>query len=112
MSYDEALVKRVRRALEGQGNVEERRMFGGLTFMLDGKMCCGVDKGQLMVRVLPERQHEFLKKPHAKLMDFTGRPMKGFLFIERAGVSDAKGLNWWLKQAVTYVRTNTKARRR
>jgi len=111
MSYDEELAKRVRRALDGQGMVEERRMFGGLTFMLDGKMCCGVHMGRLMVRVPPERQLDLLKRPHAKPMDFTGRPMKGFLFIDAAGVSDAKSLNSWLKQAVTFVQTKSKPRR-
>jgi hypothetical protein len=64
-----------------------------------------------MVRVLPDKQREFLKKSHARPMDFTGRPLRGFLFIEPAGVSNAKTLNWWLKQAVTFVRTNEKPRR-
>ena len=103
MSYDETLAQRVRRTLAGQGEIEERRMFGGLTFMLNGEMCCGVDKGRLMVRVLPEHQSELLRRPGARPMDFTGRPLKGFLFIDPVGFQDAKALEWWLRQAVEFV---------
>ena len=112
MTYDETLAQRVRRSLAGRGELEERRMFGGLTFMLDGKMCCGVNKGRLMVRVLPEKQAEFLKRPGARRMDFTGRPLKGFLFINPPGLADAEALEWWLKQAVTFVQKPATRRRR
>ena len=87
-------------------------MFGGLTFMLDGKMCCGVDKGRLMVRVPPEKQAELLKRPGARPMDFTGRPLRGFLFIDPPGFADSKALDWWLKQAIAFVQRPATPRRR
>ena len=77
MAYDEELAERIRAALGDRADVSERKMFGGLSFMLRGNMCCGVDKTNLMVRVGSEAYDEALAQPGARLMDFTGRPMKG-----------------------------------
>ena len=85
MAYDEKLAARVRGALAGRGGVEEKKMFGGLTFMLRGKMCCGVLKGDLVLRVGPDRAAGALKSPHARPFDFTGRPMKGRSGERRVG---------------------------
>jgi hypothetical protein len=78
MAYDEKLAQRVRQALSGQDGIVEKKMFGGLAFMLHGNMSVGVEKDRLMVRVGPDRYDEALARPHARPMDFTGRPMKGF----------------------------------
>ena len=96
MAYDEELAERIRAALADRTDVIERKMFGGLTFMLRGNMCCGVEKTNLMVRVGPERYDEALAQPHARLMDFTGRPMKGMVFVGRRGTraTAACGAGW------------------
>jgi len=85
MSYDEKLANRVRNCLKGKRGVSERKMFGGLCFMINGNMCCGVEKENLMVRVGPEQYKAALAKPHTRRMDFTGRPLKGFVYVSAQG---------------------------
>jgi TfoX/Sxy family transcriptional regulator of competence genes len=100
LAYDERLAERVRDYFTRRKNVEEKRMFGGLCFMLNGHMCCGIETDRLMVRVMPDRYDRLLKKPHAHEMDFTGKPLKGFLFISEAGYRTASGLAMWLDEAI------------
>lgn len=107
MAYDERLAERIRGYFKRRKGVEEKRMFGGLCFMLNGHMCCGIEKERLMVRVAPDRYGALLKKRHALEMDFTGKPLKGFLFIGEAGHRTASGLTTWLDEAV--VCANSKA---
>lgn len=76
MAYDELLAERVRKALSLQKRVEEKKMMGGLTFMVNGKMCVGVHTDELMCRIDPEVQPEALKHASARLMDFTGKPRR------------------------------------
>ena len=102
MPYDEKLVERVRGVLAGKA-FEERKMFGGLTFMLQGNMCCGVAGERLMVRVGPEKYDEALGQKHAQLMDFTGRPMKGFVFVGSEGLTSAKELEAWVRRGVDFA---------
>ena len=99
MPYDEQLVERVRGVLAGEA-FEERKMFGGLTFMLQGNMCCGVAGERLMVRVGPEKYDEALGQKHAQLMDFTGRPMKGFVFVGSEGLASDGELETWVQRGV------------
>jgi hypothetical protein len=80
-------------------------MFGGIAFMLNGNMCCGVVKDDLMVRLAPDRSEEALQLPHARPMDFTGRPMKGFVFVEPAGVATDEALREWVKRGVEFAST-------
>ena len=103
MPYDEMLVERVRGVLKGKRNVMERKMFGGLTFMLQGNMCCGVAGDRLMVRVGAEKYDEALAQKHAQLMDFTGRPMKGMVFVEPAGLASTKDLKGWVQRGVDFA---------
>ena len=103
MPYDEMLVERVRGALKGNRNVKERKMFGGLTFMLQGNMCCGVAGDRLMVRVGPEKYDEALAQKHAQLMDFTGRPMKGMVYVDLAGLASAEDLKGWVQRGVDFA---------
>ena len=99
MAYDEQLATRVRALLADRADVSERKMFGGLTFMLGGNMCCGVNKDELIVRLDPEREDDVLSRPHARAMDFTGRHMPGFITIRPQGLDDA-GLDEWVREAV------------
>jgi hypothetical protein len=104
MAYDEDLADRVRAVLPDDEVVDERKMFGGLTFMLSGHMLCGVVKDTLMVRLGPEGADLALDQPHVRPMDFTGRPMKGMVFIDPAGLH-GEGLRQWVDAAVGYARS-------
>jgi len=105
MAYDEAVAKRISKALPKSGEFNEKKMFGGTAFMLRGHMCCGVLGDNLMVRVGPEGYKEALSQPHAREMDFTGRPLKGFVYVEPAGFSSEKDLRTWISKATKYVRS-------
>jgi TfoX/Sxy family transcriptional regulator of competence genes len=109
MAYDEKLAERIRadlkgrKGLKGKKTLEEKKMFGGLAFMLKGRMCCGISKDSLMVRVVPEKYESMLQKPHAAVMDFTGRALKGFLFVRPDGYDSDAGLSFWLDRAVEFA---------
>lgn len=103
MSYDTELADRVRRALSRRCVFEERAMFGGLAFMVRGHMCCGVATDRLMVRVNPEAYEPLLRAPGAGPMDFTGRPLRGFLFVRGAGISKPASLDAWIARAVAFA---------
>lgn len=103
MAYDEAMADRVRRALADQTRVEERKMFGGLAFLLQDHMCIGVNREDLMVRVGPDDYEAALEQPHARQMDFTGRPLRGFVFVDRKGVETKEDLDRWVERAVGFV---------
>lgn len=99
MAYDETLAARVRTLLASRSDVSERKMFGGLTFLVGGNMCCGVNDDELIVRLDPEREDEALARPHARPMDFTGRPMRGFVTVRPEGLDDER-LRQWVGDAV------------
>jgi len=101
--YNELLAFRVRKLLSEQKTLGEREMFGGITFMLHGKMCCGVVGNELVVRVGREGYDEALGQPHVRQMDFTGRPLKGFVFISPGGYETDEELAKWVKQATKFV---------
>ena len=103
MAYDEGLADRIRISLDTR-SVEylEKKMFGGLAFMVDNKMCVGVTKNNLMARIDPEFYEEALTILGSKIMDFTGRPMKGFLFIEPRGIDLDKDLDFWIDKCLEY----------
>jgi len=105
MPYDEQLAERVRAVLAGQSGLTERKMFGGLCFMLAGNMCVGVEHDRLMVRLGQELYEEALTRPHAAPMDFTGRPMKGFVFVAPGGISTPAALREWVDLGVQFCRT-------
>jgi TfoX/Sxy family transcriptional regulator of competence genes len=91
MAYDEKLAERIRQALASLDKVEEKRMIGGLTFMVNEKMCIGIIKDELMCRINPDIYESALKKDGCRPMDFTGRPMKGYVLIAEAGMKS--GIN-------------------
>jgi TfoX/Sxy family transcriptional regulator of competence genes len=103
MAYDEDMAYRIRAVLAGQEGVTERKMFGGLAFMVNGHMCCGLAKGDLMVRVGPEQYEEALAQPHAREMDFTGRSMKGFVYVDSAGCGSDEDLRAWIDRGLAFV---------
>jgi hypothetical protein len=104
MAYDEALADRVRTLLAEEDGLGERKMFGGLAFMLHGNMACGIVKDELMLRLGPEGADAALDRPHVRQMDFTGRPMTGMVFVAPAGL-EGDSLDELVKQAVAYART-------
>jgi len=103
MAYDERLAERIRGVLRGRAGLEERKMFGGLAFLLGGRMFCGIVKDQLMVRVGPQRHDEALRHPHVRPMDFTGRPMRGMVFVAAPAFRGA-ALERWIERGVEGLR--------
>jgi TfoX/Sxy family transcriptional regulator of competence genes len=99
VAYDERLAARVRALLAARGDVSERKMFGGLTFMVGGNMCCGVNGEELIVRLDPGREDEVLASPHARPMDFTRRRMRGFITVRPDGLAGSH-LDRWVREAV------------
>ncbi|MCB9496827.1 MAG: TfoX/Sxy family protein [Fibrobacteria bacterium] len=99
---DQGLLERVRRRLAGRTDVEEKAMMGGVTFMVSGKMCVGVLRDELVCRIAPEDQEEALGKVGARPMDFTGRPMKGFLMISPLGLKGEGELAGWVDLALAF----------
>jgi hypothetical protein len=99
MAFDENLAERVRSLFAGRGDVIERRMFGGLTFMVAGHMCCGVHRDELIVRLDPAAEEQALTRAAARPMDLTKRRMPGFIFVGPGGLSDAQ-LARWVREAV------------
>jgi TfoX/Sxy family transcriptional regulator of competence genes len=105
MSCDEGLVQRIREEMRSTPGIGERRMFGGVCFTFNGHMVFGVVKDEIMVRVGGDAYAAALTLPHARPMDFTGRPMKGYLFIEAAGIQTDGSLGAWLESGLKFVRT-------
>ena len=97
MAYDEQVAQRIRHVLGGQPGLEEKKMFGGLAFMLNGHMCCGVMQDGIMVRVGPEGHDAAVSRPHASEMDFTGRPMRGMVTVKPAGFAAETALAEWVE---------------
>lgn len=105
--YNETLADRVRRVLladdDTNGILEEKKMFGGLAFLLRGHMCCGLVGDKLMIRIDKTQTAKLLAEPHVQPMDFTGRPMKGFLYVEPPAIESAAGLRKWVKRSAAFV---------
>ncbi|MGH2653170.1 MAG: TfoX/Sxy family protein [Actinomycetota bacterium] len=103
MAYSERLASRVREILDEGGDVDERKMFGGLAFMVNGHMCCGVIREDLMLRLGTDGTEQALKEPHVRPMDFTGRPLKGFVFVGPGALRTEARLRHWLRLARDFV---------
>lgn len=102
MAYDELLADRVRERLAELPNVEEKAMMGGLTFMLNDKMCVGIIKDELMCRIDPELHEIVVEKTGCRTMDFTKRPMKGYIMIDDSGMKTKKEFNYWMELALEF----------
>jgi uncharacterized protein (TIGR02453 family) len=103
MAYSEDLAARVRGTLGDRDDVVEKKMFGGLAFMVGGKMACGIVKDDLMARVGDDRYEDALARPHARVMDFTGKPMRGFVLVGAEGVRTAASLRKWVAEALSFA---------
>jgi len=103
MSHDEKTAERVRRILSRRSDVVEKKMFGGLCFMVNGSMCCGLTSSAFMVRVGPDRYEDALAQPHARPMDFTGRPLGGMVYVDPAGYKTDAALAKWVQKGVDFV---------
>ena len=103
MAYDMELAQRVRELLAPAHYIHERKMFGGLAFMLNGNMCCCVGKGNLMVRTGPDTYEAALARHHTRVCDFTGRPMRGFVYVEGEALAEESALREWVKAAVDFA---------
>ena len=105
MSFDPGLAERVREVLGARPGISERRMFGGLAFMLQGHMFVGLMESTLMARVGPERHADALAQPHTREMDFTGKPMKGYIYVDPQGLGDDKNLQAWVEWCAGFAAT-------
>src|SRR3989344_3478653 len=112
MAYDENLTNRVRAKLKNQQKVEEKKMMGGLTFMVKGKMCVGIMKDELMARIDPEAYETALQKMGCREMNFTGRPMKGFVFVSPEGTSNKRDLDYWIDLALDFNKNAKTSKKR
>jgi len=105
MAFSESLAARIRDALVRQKNIEEKKMFGGVGFLLNGNLLVGVWKYSLIARVGPDAYDDALREPHVREFDITGRPMKGWVLIEPDGVDDDHQLAGWIERSMEFVRT-------
>ena len=102
MAYNEALAERIWQALDGQQDVEEKKMMGGLVFMVNGKMCVGIMKDELMCRIDPDIYEEALNRKGCREMDIMKKPMIGYVLVNDEGMGTAKGLQSWVGLALAY----------
>ena len=105
MAYDEDLARRIREQLAAESGLTEKKMFGGLAFLLDGNMAVGLSGDELMVRVGPDGADDALALPHTRPFDMTGRPMKGWILVAREGIGDNRELGTWVARGVTFARS-------
>lgn len=105
MAYDEDLAARIRAVLDSIEDVTERKMFGGLAFLVGGQMTCGIVGADLMMRLGEEGADAALDEPHTRPMDFTGKPMRSMVYVEPAGIDTDVALQGWIERAITHTRT-------
>lgn len=105
MAYDKGLVERLRETFRNRSEITEKKMFGGIAFMSSGNMCCGIVGETLMARVGPEQYGTALSRPHARKMDFTGKVMKGFVYVDPEGFESDEDLESWVALCEAFVRT-------
>lgn len=105
MAYDEGLAQRVRACLADRNDVTEKKMFGGLCFLVGGNMAAGIVGAELMLRVGPDAYTACLALPHAREMDFTGKPLRGYVYVAPEGLASDRDLEAWVGKAVRFVRT-------
>ena len=103
MPYDETLTGRIRETLGERSDITERRMFGGVAFLCNGRMCCGVAGPDLVVRVIESEIPRALARPHVRPMDLTGRPLRGFVFVSPGGCRTNQALQKWIEKGLRFV---------
>jgi TfoX/Sxy family transcriptional regulator of competence genes len=105
MAYDEGLAQRIRDHLGDDPRIDERKMFGGLAFLSRGNLACGIVGDELMVRVGPDAWPDALARPHAREMDFTGRSMKGMVYVAVEGLAADDDLHAWIDRGLAYAQS-------
>ncbi len=105
MAYDEGLAERLREVFHGHRGVSEKKMFGGIAFMVNGYMAVGIVGDALMARVGTEQYPQVLRMPHVRVMDFTGKPMKGYVYVAPPGFDSHADLESWVERCVKFVGT-------
>jgi TfoX/Sxy family transcriptional regulator of competence genes len=105
MAYDEGLADRIRDTLAGEPGIGEKEMFGGIAFLHADRMFVGIVKDALMVRVGPDRHDASIRERHVRPMDFTGRPMKGYVYVSAAGYESDAELEKWVRRGLEHVQT-------
>ena len=105
MAYSESLAQRIRQNFVGRRGTTEKKLFGGVGFLIDGNLCVGIWKNSLIVRLGPEQGQAALKKPNVVPFDITGRPMKGWLMVEPDGIETDKQLAEWIRRSEEFVNT-------
>ena len=103
MAYDDNLAQRIRAELGALSGLVEKKMFGGVGFLVQGNMACGVHGNELIVRVGPGRYEQALAQPHTRPFDMTGRPMSGWIMVAPAGVAGDQELVAWVRMGVEYT---------
>jgi len=103
MAFDEKLADRVRGQVGKRNGLSEKKMFGGLAFLLHGNMSCGIHGSELIVRIDPETTDSALAEPGSRIFDITGRPMKGWLLVGAAGLKDDAALAKWVRRGLDYA---------
>jgi TfoX/Sxy family transcriptional regulator of competence genes len=103
MAFDEGLAERIRSLTRGDPSISERKMFGGLSFLSSGNMCFGIVGSEIMVRVGPAAYQTALRLPHAREMDFTGRSMRGMVYVDSEGIAEDDDLEAWLRRGLGYA---------
>ncbi|MFZ5864233.1 MAG: TfoX/Sxy family protein [Nitrospirota bacterium] len=103
MAIDDKLGERIRKHLGTRRGVVEKKMFGGLAFLLNGNMCCGVHGQELIVRLPPDETERALSQPHTRIFDLSGRPMKGWILVQAKGLADDRALAQWVEVGVRYA---------
>jgi TfoX/Sxy family transcriptional regulator of competence genes len=102
MAYNEKLAARVRERISNLPNIAEKEMMGGLVFMYNGKMCLGIIKDELMCRIDPSIHNMVVEKYGCRTMDFTKRPMKGYILVEEAGMRSKNDFDYWIDLAINF----------
>lgn len=105
MAFDQGLLERLREVTAADGDIAEKKMFGGVALMVGGNMACGIVKEELMVRVGPLAYAEALARPHARELDFTGRPMKGMVMVAQPGFAEDRDLRDWVERGLAFARS-------
>jgi TfoX N-terminal domain. len=112
MAYQEKLANRIREAVAEITGIKEKEMFGGLSFMLNNKMCVGIIKDELMCRIDPALNDAVMEKKGCRPMAFTGKPMKGWIMVEESGMKSKKDFDYWLTLALDYNKKAKKAKKK
>lgn len=105
MAFDDRLADRIRQVFGARRDIAERKMFGGLAFLLRGRMCFGIVGSDLIVRVSDDEYETIVRKPHVRPMDFTGRPLSGMVYVAPAGLTTDAALAKWVQRGIDFVST-------